>query len=457
MIARNLKLGLAAALVLLASCGGGGGSDPSTEGPPNPNTGEAASILFSTVNPPVIAVRGFGKVESTILRFLVRNAQGNAAADGITVNFTLSGPGNGKSIASGGEYIGAPDGTPTTASATTKNGIVEVSLNSGTGTGTATVTASVITSTQTVIGLSNPVPIVGSRAASDRFGLAASRINIPAFIAPGVGTSDLSTTISAIATDRLGGTVGLIGNLVSFYTEAGRIAPFGNLDATGEASVAFLTGPTFPSNGRITIMAVMIGEEDFADTNGNGVYDLGEPLLDDVPEPFIDFNYNSIWNVGEDFFDNNADGVYSGPNGVWDGPGCPAPGCVANKQIWADIELVLSGAPVCSAYTRDISNGETAYFAVYINDVNGNSVAAGTKVMVTYSGAAGIFGGMTELTVPDAINPVPVSFTIADASPPPGDMAGGTADGTYTVTVAITPPASSGFAGCSTTITGTIY
>lgn len=452
MIARNLKLGLAAALILLASCGGSGGNDPTTVGPPSPNTGEAATIVFSVATPSLIAVRGFGKVETAILRFLVRNAQGNAARDGITVNFTLTGPGQGKSIASGGEYIGEPDGTPTTASATTLNGIVEIPLNSGNATGTATVTASVVTAAQTVIGLSNPVPIVGSRAASNRFGLASSRLNIPGFNIVGA-----SATITASATDRLGNTAGLIGNLVSFYTEAGRIGASATLNSSGQASVTYLTGPTFPgfpNPGRVTIMAVMNGEEDFSDTNGNGAYDIGEPINDDVSEPFIDSNASSVWDPGEVYFDNNGNGVYTGPNGVWDGPGCPAAGCVATKQIWADIELALSSQPYCYSVTGPtVPESGTLLQSYLISDVNGNSVVSGTTVTVSAVFApAGIaiLGGTTSFTVPDAITPVPITFSLTDLT------TAADPDGTYTVTIIVTPPVSSGFSACSTTITGTV-
>ncbi len=46
--------------------------------------------------------------------------------------------------------------------------------------------------------------------------------------------------------------------------------------------------------GRSTILAFAQGEESFTDTNGNGLYDVGEPFVD-LPEAFLDVNDDGVF------------------------------------------------------------------------------------------------------------------------------------------------------------------
>ena len=72
---------------------------------------------------------------------------------------------------------------------------------------------------------------------------------------------------------------------------------------------------------RSTVVAYVLGEEDFIDANGNGLYDAGEEFVN-LPEAFIDFNEDDVYtpfadpdNPGvsgaeEEFIDLDGDGLY---------------------------------------------------------------------------------------------------------------------------------------------------
>ncbi|MGA8890426.1 MAG: hypothetical protein WB493_02575 [Anaeromyxobacteraceae bacterium] len=111
------------------------------------------------------------------------------------------------------------------------------------------------------------------------------------------------------------------------------VSPFpGELSATTD----FGCGPRTanPRDGYVTVIAWVRGEEGFVDANRNGVYDLGEPFVDEG-EPYVDGNDNGRWDPGEWFLDVNGDGAYTGPNGRWD----------ADTFVWSQTRVVYTGLP----------------------------------------------------------------------------------------------------------------
>jgi hypothetical protein len=89
-----------------------------------------------------------------------------------------------------------------------------------------------------------------------------------------------------------------------------------------------------PRDGYVTVIAWVGGEEGFVDANQDGVYDPGEPFVDEG-EPYVDGNDNGSWDPGEWFLDVNGDGAYTGPNGRWD----------ADTIIWSQARVVYTGLP----------------------------------------------------------------------------------------------------------------
>lgn len=445
MTLRNSRWGLLIGALLLGSCGGGGGGgNPVTVGPTPIPPGQVASIAFSTATPSFIYIAGIGKIETTILRFLTQDANGAPGPDGTVVNFTLQGP-------NGGEYIGTLDSTPTQAASTTSGGIAEISLHSGRVAGSVTVTARVDNSpTQSVTGRSPGISIGGGVAAAGRFTLASSKTTLAM-------AAGQSTVITAFVADRFGNTWGLEGSQVSFYSEAGATIDVANvLDFFGQTSVNLVADGTTPVGfgGRLTILAVVNGEEAFTDQTGNGLYTLGEPFVE-LGEPFVDANETGLYEAPELYLDTDRNGIYTTSNGLWDGPGCPAAGCLSIKPIWARLTLPMSGNAVCTGVTPNpfaIANGGSQGFTFQARDIFGNDMISGTTVAVALSGA-GTLTGQTSATTDGVDPPTTLTFTLADATVESPNVV---ILQPATITITVAPPATSGLIGCTVVITGTV-
>ena len=160
--------------------------------------------------------------------------------------------------------------------------------------------------------------------------------------------------------------------------------------------------------GRTTIIATVLGEESFTDSNGNGRYDDGEYFAD-LPEAFIDHNedrkYNPASNVcdpggsancasgaEESFYDLDDDGRYSTGNELYNGSLCPISGeylfCSRGLvTVRADVVIVGSSADQRMALTttdNQLLKGEDALnpgsYVLYIADLYNNPPPGGTTV-----------------------------------------------------------------------------
>jgi hypothetical protein len=54
-----------------------------------------------------------------------------------------------------------------------------------------------------------------------------------------------------------------------------------------------------PSDGRVTVLAYALGEEDFVDNNANNVFDAGDTFTDKIPAAYRDDSESGAWNAGE--------------------------------------------------------------------------------------------------------------------------------------------------------------
>ena len=462
-----------------------------------PTTG---SIEFVSATPSVIGIRGSGQTETSLITFAVKDVNGNPVVDGIAVSFTMSGPGGGRLPASGGEYIGLLDTTPTTGGASTVGGDATVTLNSGTVAGPVTIIASVTLGAQTLSSASTPISIGGGVPSATHFNIATSRFNLDGF-----DSSNVQATLSAFIADRFGNFNVLTGTSVSFYTEAGAVDASNITNNTGITSVLFRTqapmpasvaiwGPAdpldevalltylngtyglglstteptvHPRHGWVAVLAAVQGEEHFNDANGNGLYDAGETFTD-LGEPFYDKNDDGCRNNGatkncsgvvsaspdpfEEFIDANGNNIYDPPNGVWDGPGCPGAGCQTSKMIWTEITLAFTGnAAFCSFDTAapgfNIANGSSQSFSFMVGDFNTNRLVPGTTITVAAS--KGNLTGTTNYTVPDGVpfGPVEIGLTLSDS-----DSTTALAESS-TITVTVN---SSEVVGCATSVSGTV-
>ena len=247
-----------------------------------------------------------------------------------------------------------------------------------------------------------------------------------------------------------------------------------------------------PRDGWVTVLATTMGEEAFLDENGDGLFTRSfstsacpagytcecdnngaantyaghvtgpaacaptfgasskrsEGFID-MGEPFYDKNDNGVRDDGsvpgapfEEFIDANSNGVYDGPNGVWDGPGCQSPGCQSSKMIWEETKLVFTydvfyfwpdgdanncrvngtyGIYTCTASfpngglsapfadaPASIQTGGSGYFCVNVADANLNSPPGGTVINATASPVGTVTPA--SVTLADGLSSGPASF-----------------------------------------------
>src|SRR5688572_24564977 len=433
--------GTIGAVGVTATHAGSGASNSLAIGLTQAPASTPGGIEFISAIPSVIGVVGSGQATTSAVTFNVTDANGGPVP-GQIVSFTMTGP--------VGAYVGASDGTPTTATGTTNSaGNVSVPINAGSAAGTVTLTANVTVNGVAFTTSTSVISIGGAVPSAHHFTIATARFNLPGLVRAG-----FQTTISVFLADRFSNFNILAGTQVSFFTEAGAIDTSVNLDETGFGTVTIRTQdpmpvtipsflPTFatpdnPRSGHLKVIAVARGEEGFFDVNGNGLYDPGIDIFNptmDQSEPFVDENENGVREPSEQFVDANANGQFDGPNGVWDGPGCTQPGCNQNPTIWQSIKLMFTGHVLCSTTLMDNfdlqANGPET-FTVRVHDQNFNVPVPGTVLSVS---AVGATVGGTAQPVLDGVFDTFFERQFVISDPDPATVTD------VTVTIAVTTPA----------------
>jgi hypothetical protein len=408
--------------------------------------GPPGSLEFDSADPILIGVRGSALSQKSTITFLVKDVNGNPAADGTQVTFTLlSGLGGGETLAP--TIVGTLEGKASTV------------LTSGTVSGPVRVLASVTMGATTLTSSSTNVSITGGPPSGAHIGVAPSFRNIA-----GLVTQGIICPVTAIVGDRFGNPVPR-NTTVSFFTNGGVVTPQGLTDALGNALSDIKTGPptprvgstpdpgpSDPRTGFVTVIAVTQGEETFIDSNGNGLFDgPGEfdPTVPeiDTPESFIDqvslcngqpspapcsadplnppvVSGNGVFdpnNPFELFIDANGNGGWDIPNGEWD----------ANKPIFATTRVLFTGPTqlavgelqadgTCSTGVPLGFNvpdgGSSQAFCFIASDPAGRPLIGGTRITVTTS--AGAISGTSSVILPDTQRGGPgitlFSFAVVD-------------------------------------------
>ncbi len=442
------------------------------------------SIVFTSATPQVIGVKASGQTETSIVVFNVIDINGNPVADGQKVDVCLRGPSGGRLPSAGGEYLGnlmtvketftdangngcydtgetftdTAGGTtgvydsPTYAQVSTVGGAASVSLQSGKVAGNASLFATLVGKSLSTA--SPTISIGGGVPAAKSLTNAATKLSLPGYTHVNK-TSDLSTFVA----DRFGDANILEGTTVNYYTNAGAVtSSTGVIGTTGSTMVTYRTqdpeppatsyrtaadiayvndlalrygvsSTIVPHNGLATILVTVVGEEDFTDLNGNGIYDTGEPFTDSVPEPFIDSNGNGTRDDGttdlwELYVDVNGNGVHDGtPNTVWD----------SSKVLFKQFTIRWTGATPFYVKLKDANvNGslsttgafsidatgagglpKSKTFTLLVADKNLNALPYNSTISISSSGNAGITG-TTSSTVWDTngVGATELSFTL---------------------------------------------
>ena len=247
---------------------------------------DVSSVAFVQAFPEQIYLRGSGFVETSVVRFEVRDGAGNPLPRQTVQLELLTGAG-GITVQ---DNAGQPVGVGTVILRDTDDlGRVEIRVNSGTAPTPVRIQASLplggikTVSSNLSIGVGLPSQL--------NFSLSQATRNIEGFNIDGT-----VNTYNIIASDRSGNPVPA-GTSINFVTEGGQIEPIKQIQLVSglaRASAGFISADPRPADGRVTVTAYALGEESFIDQNGNNIHDENEPFQD----------------LGNIFKDRIFDGIY---------------------------------------------------------------------------------------------------------------------------------------------------
>jgi len=383
-----------------------GGINLSATGVVNVLPADAGSIEFVSATPEYISILGTGSIErpeNSTLVFRVLDTNGNPI-NNRRVDFSLN------------TGVGGVNFIPNFA-ITNSEGLVQTVVNSGSVSHTIRITASITESTPLISTQSSNLIISTGIPDQDSFTIAADILNAEAWDIAGT-----EVQITARLADAFNNPPPP--TVVYFTTEGGSIGNSSadkqcTTDDSGACSVTWRSSSPRPEGhilgdannlthvpetvntmgqrygGRSTILATVVGEESFADLNGNGRFDVcevaafkggvGKPCnadgsIDltgaditytgndvgghpyDLPEAYSDYNEDGIFNPSqgngelggelEEPSDFNRDGLYDGKDGLYNGVLCAIPAhdaCAEQESVDVRDQLVL------------VMSGSTAY------------------------------------------------------------------------------------------------
>jgi hypothetical protein len=334
------------------------------------------SIQFISATPELIGLSGTGGLgisETSVVIFRVVDSTGGPVA-GTDVDFRLS------------TSVGGITLTPPTATSDA-NGNAQTVVNSGTVATSVRVNADVVGVTP-AIGTQSSVLVVSTGLPDqDSFSWAVQCPNIEAWNYNGV-ENDITVQLA----DRFQNPVP-DGTAVTFNAEGGSVESncLTQTSATqsGFCTATWTSANPRPVNGRVTVLATAIGEESFADANGNGTFDGAPDIHVDLGERFRDDNESGAYDVGEFFLDFDQSGTYGTGDGLFNGLLCqPAPGsgeCSASQTLGIGTGgvIIMSGS---TAFITDNVGGTLAApgtVTFTIGDLHNQPMPAGTVVKLT--------------------------------------------------------------------------
>jgi hypothetical protein len=392
----------------------------------------ATNLSFVSVTPTRIFLANSGGVTQAVAEFKLVNARGEPLL-GQDVQLTLKTLNGGIPKASFGTVgnVGAIIVT------TNADGKVSVPVFSG------TVPTSVIVNAALV---SNPLVQTDSAVLAVASGLPAQArvsLSLGKFAIRGFNFDGEETTVTMSLADRQGNPVP-DGTVVNFVTEGGVMIPpvctTGALAGDSQCVVKIRSQNPRPSNGLVSILAYVSGEEDFVDANFNNVYDCGE-AFSDLGSAYRDDTAiaNGVVNafvVGEFSVPRAASastcgvGVTPTPqsgDGVW---GMADVRKQAVMVFSTDDFTIGNPSWVSAADSQWSGSVVTTQLSVSIADLNGNSVPTGSSigVLVTDNSAklpsdgaatSPLIGsckltGQSHDAVPNSLAPLPLNIFLKE-------------------------------------------
>jgi len=353
----------------------------------------ASNLSFVSANPSTIFLANSGGASQSIVMFKLVNARGEALL-GQDVLLTLKTQTSGAVKAS----FGSVGNTSPVTATTDASGLVSVPVFSGTVPTSVIVNAALVANPAIQVD-SAILTIASGRAVQNRVSL-----SIKEFAIEGWDVDGVMTDVTLSLADRQGNPVP-DGTAVNFVTEGGVMIPpvcytggvrdpvtdAFSLPGNSQCAVKIRSQEPRPSDGRVSILAYVSGEEDFVDNNFNNVYDAGDTFTD-LGNAFRDDNENMTFDAGEFSVPrtgsvssgNGCPGLLGRPgtcDGVW---GAADVRKQANFVFASSAARVTTSSLVADTVFPDSSPAKLTLnrVLVTVSDVNGNSMPTGSTIAV---------------------------------------------------------------------------
>lgn len=345
----------------------------------------AANIQFIAATPSRIYLQGSPGVSTSVLKFKLLDQNSNKmTGQSIVLDFVLRPAGASLREA----------GTSQVSATTDSNGEVSVTVLAGSAPGPVQVRATFTPlSGPSISNVSNGLSIASGLPTQDRFSLSVSTFNIEAWHEDGV-----ETFLTVRVADRLGNPVP-DNTPINFISEGGQVVAsclttgaadnkpsacsvtMSSQNPRGEAVVANSGRPS----GRITILAWAQGEESFVDNSqpSNNVYDAGTDTYTEIGQPYLDRNFDNVYDAGEETV-GRASGTSACGSVVGHVKPNTCDGAWGSATVFATTEIVFSDdspdpTQLNLGQIGGLPAGRCGY-SVTLKDLNGNPLPAGTTL-----------------------------------------------------------------------------
>ena len=379
----------------------------------------ATNVQFMSATPQLIYLReSVGTTQAQVV-FKVVDSSGNPLQNK-KLRLSLSNSSTGVSL----DKVDSVSSVDLTSDS---QGLVSAAVYSGTVPTSLNVRATLLDANDqptNVFSNSNLLTVATGRPVQRSLSLAFDKLSIEGFNLDG---DEAYATLSLA--DRQGNPVPP-GTQVNFVTESGVMMPAvcfvppvtpatANSPAipTSYCTVKIRSQGTRPTNGRVSVLAYVEGEEDFVDVNGNNVYDMATDTFTDLGRAFRD--------------DNGA--AVSGTNGIYDTgefqvPRASVAACVAGTGcagdgVWGAADVRKQGTIIFATSGAVITTTSTTTTGVsfVVADGNGNSMPTGSVITVTAVDqtsndlSCGVAAGSTAV-IPNALGPFPWAVSLKDCA-----------------------------------------
>ncbi|UZE95636.1 Ig-like domain-containing protein [Alkalimarinus alittae] len=339
-------------------------------------------VDFTSVTPAIIALKGFGTSSlpsSSKVVFKLVDENGNPV-EGQSVNFTPS------------STLGGISLTPT-SDISDINGEVETTVNSGSVNTTVRVLANL--EDTAFSSSSDPIVMYSGLPTQNHFSDSADLHNPRGFDVDGT-----NVRINIRAADQFGN-LAPDGTNVSFITVGGAIEGSCTI-SNGGCSAIWTSQDPRPTDGIVRILIRSTGQENYTDSNSNGIYDIGETIITSLDEAFLDLNDNEAWDPDEFFSDFNNDSSFTpkADPSKYQGASCSEPAkseghCASLIEVREQVNLCMSGdkTNILSSPTTISLSGTPTSHSITFADNNGLTPSSTTSISLTTDNGAFVSGG----------------------------------------------------------------